>query len=205
MCSGTFQSQGTPIFHTFIQQLYTEVIHNEDSFLPGSLPEEALLLPSLPLPPADRSASASHSLRRFSLQYNHKPAFCSSSFFFYLSSPPLFFQLQAQELHSDAGKYSAKFPSILLKPSGHFAHIRRTDTRLPDRSFIPQCSPAVITETELPEPSHSQIPSSYQAGSSALARFLKTSTANRQLLQYKEPSQEFHNTPQFQASNYPRN
>ena len=62
MCLGTFQSQGTPFFHTFIQQLYTEVIHNEGGFLPGSLPEEVLLLPSLPLPPADRSASASHSL-----------------------------------------------------------------------------------------------------------------------------------------------
>ena len=205
MCSGTFQSQGTHIFHTFIQQLYTEVIHNEGSFLPGSLPEEVLLLPSLPLPPADWSASASHNLRRFSLQYNHKPASCSSSFFFYLSSPPLFFQLQAQELHSDAGKCSAKFTSVPQKPSGHFVHIRRTDTRLPDRARISQCSPAVITETGLSEPSHSQIPSSYQAGSSASACFLKTSTTNRQLLQYKEPSQEFHNTPQFQASYNPRN
>ena len=44
MCSGTFQSQGTPIFHTFIQQLYTEVIHNEGGFLPGSLPEEVAVL-----------------------------------------------------------------------------------------------------------------------------------------------------------------
>ena len=200
MCSGTFQSQGTPIFHTFIQQLYTEVIHNEDSFLPGSLPEEVLLLPSLPLPPADRSASASHSLRRFSLQYNHKPAFCSSSFFFYLSSPPLFFQLQAQELHSDAGKYSAKFPSILLKPSDRFVHIRRTDTRHTDRSRISQCSPAVITETGLSEPSRIQIPSSCQAGSSASAYFLKTSITDRQSLQYKVPSQGFQSTLQFQAS-----
>ena len=44
MCSGTFQSQGTHIFHTFIQQLYTEVIHNEGGFLPGSLPEEVAVL-----------------------------------------------------------------------------------------------------------------------------------------------------------------
>ena len=44
MCSDTFQSQGTHIFHTFIQQLYTEVIHNEGGFLPGSLPEEVAVL-----------------------------------------------------------------------------------------------------------------------------------------------------------------